>query len=258
MPSRAALITGASRGIGRGVTLALAELGYEVALVARGADGTGQTAIAARDRGAPRAIAIPGDLTDAQFCEEVATRAHDTLGRHPDVLVHCAGVARHGAIGELTVADWETSMSINATAAFVLASALVPTMAASGWGRIVCIGSLYARFGVPRTAAYTASKHALVGLTRAISAEYAKKGVTANVVIPGFVDTDMIREQVEQASAARRLTHAQVIERYLEVQPIGRMVTVDEVAALVAYLCGDAAAPITGQAIHVDGGAYQA
>jgi NAD(P)-dependent dehydrogenase (short-subunit alcohol dehydrogenase family) len=256
--SHAALVTGASRGIGRGVALALAGLGYDVALVARGVDATERTAAAARDGGAPRAIAIAGDLTDARFCEQVPAQAREALGRSPDVLVHCAGVARNGAIGELSLADWETSMSINATAAFVLASELGPEMAAAGWGRIVCIGSLYARFGVARTAAYTASKHALIGLTRAIAAEYAKKGVTANAVIPGFVDTDMIREQVDQASAARGLSHDQVIARYLEAQPIGRLIAVDEVAALVAYLCGDAAAPISGQAIHVDGGAYQA
>ena len=255
---RLAAVTGASRGIGRGVAIALGELGCELALIARSEEDTERVAAAARERGAPGAVAIPADLADGKSCATVPERIAAECGRDPEIFVHCAGIARNGAVGELSLADWADSMQVNATAAFQLASAFGPRMAAAGWGRIVCIGSLYSRFGVARTAAYTASKHALLGLTRALAAEYASKGVTANAVIPGFVDTEMIREQVDEAASARGLGREQVVQRFLSGQPIGRMVEVEEVADLVAYLCSDGAAAITGQAIDIDGGAYQA
>jgi NAD(P)-dependent dehydrogenase (short-subunit alcohol dehydrogenase family) len=254
-----ALITGASRGIGRGIALALAEAGHEVALAARDRAALEGTVAAARAAGAPRAVALDIDVGDPQACRRLAVRATAALDGGPiDILVHCAGVARNGAIGSLSLADWEASMRVNVTAAFVLAGELGPPMAEAGWGRIVTVGSLYARHGVARTAAYTASKHALLGLTRVLAAEYARRGVTANMVVPGWVDTRMVREQAERAAVARGLEPDEVLRRFVRDQPVGRMVTVDEVGALVAFLCSDAAAAITGQAIHVDGGSYQA
>lgn len=254
----AALITGASRGIGRGVAVALGGAGVELALAARDAAGLEETAAAATAAGAPLTMPLPTDLGDLDAAHELAGRARQALGRDPDILVHCAGVARNGRVGELALADWEESLRINVSAAFVLAGELVPPMAAAGWGRVVCVASLYARFGVARTAAYTASKHALLGLTRVLAAEHPRRGVTANAIVPGFVDTEMVRGEAERAAAARGLSREEVIERFLRIQPLGRMVTVEEAGALVAYLCSEAAAPITGQAIDIDGGAYQA
>jgi NAD(P)-dependent dehydrogenase (short-subunit alcohol dehydrogenase family) len=256
--THAALITGASRGIGRGVAVALGGAGFELALASRGAAGLAETAAAATEAGAPRALPLPTDLGDLDACHDLAGRAREALGREPDVFVHCAGIARNGRIGELPLQDWEESMRVNVTAAFVIAGELAPAMAAVGWGRIVCVGSLYSRFGVARTAAYTASKHALLGLTRVLAAEYPKRGVTANAIIPGFVDTEMVREEAEAAAAARDLSREEIVKRFLRIQPIGRMVSVEEVGALVAYLCSEAAAPVTGQAIDIDGGAFQA
>jgi NAD(P)-dependent dehydrogenase (short-subunit alcohol dehydrogenase family) len=256
--SHAALITGASRGIGRGVAVALGAAGFELALAARGAAGLEETAKVATDAGAPLALALPTDLGDLDACRELAGRAREGLGRDPDVFIHCAGIARNGRIGELALADWEESMRVNVSAAFVLAGELVPSMAEAGWGRVVCVGSLYSRFGVARTAAYTASKHAILGLTRVIAAEHPRAGVTANAIIPGFVDTEMVRDEAEKAAEARGKSREEIVERFLRIQPIGRMVSVEEVGALVAFLCGDAGAPITGQAIDIDGGAFQA
>jgi len=255
--ARAALITGASRGIGRGAALALAEAGFDVVLAARAVEGIEETAAAARHHGVD-AHPISADLSDMDECQELAAKSREALGALPDAFVHCAGVAANGPIGGLSLADWERSMRINVTSAFVLAGELVPTMAERGWGRIVTIASLYARFGVARTAAYTSSKHALLGLTRVLAAEFARRGVTANAIVPGFVDTEMVREQAGEIAAARQLTEDQVIERFLRNQPLGRMVTVEEVASLVTYLCSDAAAPVTGQAIDIDGGSFQA
>jgi NAD(P)-dependent dehydrogenase (short-subunit alcohol dehydrogenase family) len=253
-----ALITGASRGIGRGIGLALAGVGHRLALSARSRDELEATAAAARDAGADRVAVLEADAGDPDACRDLASAARDALEGPPDILVHCAGIARNAPVGELSLADWDASFRVNVTAAFVLASELAPGMAETGWGRIVTVGSLYSRFGVARTAAYTASKHALLGLTRVLAAEYAKRGVTANTLVPGFVDTEMVREEAARAAQARGLEPADVLERFLRIQPIARLITTDEVGALVSFLCTDAAGPITGQAINIDGGAFQA
>jgi NAD(P)-dependent dehydrogenase (short-subunit alcohol dehydrogenase family) len=255
--THAALITGASRGIGRGIALALAGAGHDVALVARSRDGLEETAAAATQAGALQAIALQADLSDPASCRTVAADARAELGRSPDILVHCAGIALNGAIGTLSLEDWDTSYAVNVTSAFVLASALAPAMKEAGWGRIVTIGSLYSKFGVGHTAAYTSTKHAVLGLTRVLSAEFVKHGVTANTILPGFVDTEMVQTEALKVSEARGIAMDEVIRKFLRIQPLGRMVSTAEVGALVAYLCSDAGAPISGQAINIDGGAYQ-
>lgn len=256
--SHAALITGASRGIGRGVAVALAGAGLDVALTARSADALGETAAAAREAGAATAVALPADAGDMEAMRSVAHDAARALGRAPDVLVHCAGIARNGPSAQLSLGDFEESQRVNVTAAFVLAQELAPAMVEGGWGRIVTIGSLYSRFGVAQTAAYTSTKHAVLGLTRVLAAEYVRKGITANCIVPGFVDTEMVRDEVAKAATARGTSEEEILTKFLRIQPIGRMVTTQELGALVAFLCSDAAAPITGQAINIDGGAHQA
>jgi len=253
----AALITGASRGIGRGVAVALARAGYDVAVTARSADALDETCSAARAAGAAQAVALPADAGDMEAMRHVARDAATQLGRAPDVFVHCAGIARNGRSTELSLEDFEESQRVNVTAAFVLAQELAPGMIDGGWGRIVTIGSLYSRFGVAQTAAYTSTKHAILGLTRVLSAEYVKKGITANTIVPGFVDTEMVSTEVAKAAAARGATEEETLRKFLRIQPLGRMVSTEELGALVVFLCSDAAAPITGQAINIDGGAHQ-
>jgi NAD(P)-dependent dehydrogenase (short-subunit alcohol dehydrogenase family) len=111
---------------------------------------------------------------------------------------------------------------------------------------------------VPTTAAYTASKHALLGLTRVIAAELAPRGATANAVVPGWVDTQMVRDEIAAFAERRAISHADAARRLLREQPIGRLLQPDEVAGMVAFLCTDAAGAVTGQAIHIDGGSFQA
>jgi NAD(P)-dependent dehydrogenase (short-subunit alcohol dehydrogenase family) len=256
--TRCALVTGGSRGIGRGIALALAGAGHDVAVAARTESGLQETVAAAAEAGASRAVALAVDLSDAASCRALASEATIALGRAPDIFVHCAGVALNGKIGTLSLQDWNMSFAVNVTSAFILAGELAAAMKEHGWGRIITIGSLYSRIGVARTAAYTSTKHAIVGLTRVLAAELISEGVTANAILPGFVDTEMVRQEALQVAEARSIAVEAVIEKFLRVQPIGRMVTTSEVGALVAYLCSDAAAPITGQSINIDGGAYQA
>jgi 3-hydroxybutyrate dehydrogenase len=248
-----ALVTGASRGIGRGIAIALADVGHAVAVAARDEPGLADTAAAAGD-----GPVLPTDLSDLDACAALPARAAEALGGPAEIVVHVAGVARNGAVGELALDDWEHSMRVNVTSLFVMAGKFLPEMKSAGWGRIVSIGSLYSRFAVSHTAAYATSKHAVLGLTRVLSAEGVKRGVTANCILPGWVDTEMVRGEAAKASVARGITEEEVVAKFLRNQPLGRMVTTAEVGALAAFLCSDAAAPITGQAVNIDGGSYQA
>jgi 3-hydroxybutyrate dehydrogenase len=254
---RRALVTGGSRGIGRGIVLALSAAGTEVVAASRTVEGLEETVALAEAAGGARVVALAVDVGDLDACAALPGRATEALGGHPDMLVHCAGIARPGRITDLPLADWEESMRVNVTAAFVLAQAAAPAMSEAGWGRIINIGSLYSRVGAKHAGAYVASKHALLGLTRVLSLELVRDGITANTIVPGFTDTEMVRGEARSVGAARGFDEEEAIKRFLRVQPLGRMVTTDEVGALVAYLCSDAGAPITGQAINIDGGALQ-
>jgi 3-hydroxybutyrate dehydrogenase len=251
--SRRALVTGASRGIGRGIAVALAEAGHSVALAARDEAGLEETSAACGG-----AAVLPSDLSDLGICAALPARAAEALGGPAEILVHVAGIARNEAVGELSLDDWQESMNVNVTSLFVMAGELLPAMTSRGWGRIVSIGSLYSRFGVPRTAAYTTSKHAVLGLTRVLAEEGIRHGVTANCILPGWVDTEMVRGEADKVAAARGIAQEEVVRKFIRNQPLGRMVTTAEVGALAAFLCSDAAAPISGQSINIDGGSYQA
>ncbi|HUZ25932.1 MAG TPA: SDR family NAD(P)-dependent oxidoreductase [Streptosporangiaceae bacterium] len=245
---RRALVTGASRGIGRAVAMALAESGYQVVGAARTAGhADGQTELRT----------IRCDMADLDAVRAMPAQAEDQAGGPFDVLVHCAGISRPGRATELPLDDWEESMRVNVTSALLLAQHCVPGMVERRWGRIVTIGSLYSRMGARFAGAYAASKHALLGLTRVLAIELATKGVTANCVIPGWTDTELVRNEAENVAAAQGYDANEAIRRFLRMQPLGRMVQPAEVGALVAFLCSDAAAAITGQAINIDGGSLQ-
>jgi 3-hydroxybutyrate dehydrogenase len=254
---RRALVTGGSRGIGRGIVLALSAAGHEVVAASRTVAGLEETVALAEAAGGARVVSLAVDVGDLDACAALPGLATEALGGHPDMLIHCAGIARPGRVTDLPLTDWEDSMRVNVTAAFVLAQAAAPAMSEAQWGRIINIGSLYSRVGAKHAAAYVASKHALLGLTRVLSLELVRDGITANTIVPGFTDTEMVRGEARSVGAARGFDEEEAIKRFLRVQPLGRMVTTDEVGALVAYLCSEAAAPITGQAINIDGGALQ-
>jgi NAD(P)-dependent dehydrogenase (short-subunit alcohol dehydrogenase family) len=255
---RRILITGGGRGIGRAAALRLAGEGNAIAVTARSADELETVAEEARGRGAPNAVALPVDLADPAAAAALPARAAEALGGDAEIFVHAAGVSAIAPLSQLDPRDWERSFAVNVDAAFQIARHLIDPMRAAGWGRIVTIASLRSRVGVPTTAAYTASKHALLGLTRVIASELAPHGATANAVIPGWVDTKMVRDEIDNFAAELGIPQEQAQRRLLREQRIGRFLQPGEVAELIAYLCSDAAAGVTGQGMHIDGGSYQA
>ena len=255
---RRALITGGGRGIGRAIALRLAQDGHAIAVTARSADELESVTAEATRLGAPLAVSLTVDLADGDAAAQLAGEAAAALEAPVDVFVHAAGIASIAALPELDPADWERTFAVNVHSAFRIAQGLTGPMVDAGWGRIVTIASLRARVGAPTTAAYTASKHALLGLTRVIAAEFARTGVTANAVVPGWVDTKMVRDEIEAFAQRLDIPEGEAQRRLLREQPIGRLLEPPEVASLVAYLCGEDAGGVTGQAIHIDGGSFQA
>ncbi len=255
--TRTVLVTGASRGIGRGIAVAMAGEGHRLALSARTESGLDETAREVEAAGAASVATLKADLSDPADCDSLIERAADATGSAPLVVVHCAGITENAPVDKMTLEGWNRAFQVNVTSAMQIAGRAIPAMKEAGWGRFIAIGSLYSRMGVSHTAAYTSSKHALLGLVRVLSAELIGKGITANAILPGFVDTEMVRSEAQLAADARGLTEEEVIKKFLRIQPLGRMITTEEVGALAVYLASDAGAPITGQGLNIDGGAMQ-
>ncbi len=253
MSGRVALVTGASRGIGRAVAVELGTAGWKLMLSSRSTEGLEETAGLIREAGGEVAT-LSCDLSDRSQTASLVERTEAAIGA-PELLVHVAGVAPSAKIAEHDDASWDLAMELNATAAFVLARAALPAMMKSNFGRIVMVASTAGRVGYPYTAAYTASKHALVGLTRALAVEVARHGVTVNAACPGFTDTAIVQEAVKNISERTGVTEDEARRRLASMSPQQRLIDPAEVARLVAYLASDEAGGINGQAINIDGGA---
>ncbi len=252
LAGRVAFVTGAGRGVGRACALELARRGAAVAVAARNVSQVSQVAEEIVRAGG-RAVACPCDVTDAAQVRGAVQAAREALGPIT-VLVLAAGVARGAPFLETTEADWELHLRTNATGAFNAMQAVLPDMLAAGWGRIVAVASVVSKTAFRTAAAYTTSKHALLGLVRSVAVEYADRGITANAVCPGYLDTEMTRENIVELSG-RWGRPQEDVRRLLEgASPQKRLFTVEEVASLVAYLCTEPARGINGQGIVLDGG----
>lgn len=239
----AAIITGAARNIGRATAVALANLGFAVVVHAQGnREGAEETARAVESAGS-RAAVVLADLNEAGAADDLAAAARK-LGRIA-ILVNNAAVRRAVPFDEMSLDEWRAIMAVNLDAAFLCARACIVDMVEGGWGRIVNIGGLTGHTGASGRAHVVTSKAALVGLTKALATEYAGTGVTVNCVVPGEIET------VRGGAAGARGHHP-------GKQPpmVGRRGEPREVAAVIAMLCGGDAGYITGQTIHVNGGAY--
>jgi NAD(P)-dependent dehydrogenase (short-subunit alcohol dehydrogenase family) len=255
LSGRIALVTGGGRGIGREAALALASAGADVAVAARSADELADAVTAIRAAGR-RSEPIVCDVTERAQVEAMVAQVKTTLGE-PSILVNNAGIAGSAKLTDTTDEMWDRMLRVNATGAFYCTRAVLPMMLQAKWGRIVNVASIAAKRGAPYIAAYAASKHALLGLTRAVAAEVATRGITVNAVCPGYVDTGMTDASTANISA-RTGRSEQDARKILEgFSPQGRLMTIGEVAALITFLCSQTARGITGQGIVLDGGALQ-
>ena len=242
LEGKTALVTGASRGIGRAIALELARQGADVAVnYARSAEAASQvvTEIEALGR---RAVALPADVGDFAQAAALIEATVNALGRL-DILVNNAGIVRDTLLLRMQEADWDEVLRVNLKGAFNTSKAAARLMARQRAGRIINVSSISGLMGQVGQANYSASKAGLIGLSKSMAREFAGRGITVNVVAPGFVSTDMTAALDEVLR-----------EQMLTLIPLGRFGAVEDVAGAVAFLASDAAAYITGVVLPVDGG----
>lgn len=240
------LVTGASQGIGAAVAARLSAGGHRVALTARRQDALDEVAA-----GLPgEALVVPADLSQPQAADEVLTAVEQRWGT-VDLLVANAGASTSAPLARTTDEDWQRMLDLNLTAPFRCIRRVVPAMVAAGFGRIVVVASITSLVGQPYIAAYTASKHGVLGLVRSAAAELAGSGVTVNAVCPGYVDTPMTATTVQRIVDKTGRTAEQASASIADKQPIGRLVTVEEVAEAVWSCAANGA--MTGAAVPLGG-----
>jgi NAD(P)-dependent dehydrogenase (short-subunit alcohol dehydrogenase family) len=243
-----ALVTGGGRGIGRAVAAALAGAGAAVTVVGR-AEAALQEVVAAGEA-AGYGIA---DVTDAAELDRQVTAATATRGPIA-ILVNNAGSVESGPFIAADPAVFRSMLDVHLMGAVHATQAVLPGMIARGFGRVVNVASTAGLKGYPYVAAYCAAKHALVGLTRALAAETAARGVTVNAVCPGYTDTELIRDSIGRIADKTGRGRAEVLADFEGNAPIGRLIAPREVAAAVLYLCSPEAAAVTGTTLAVAGG----
>jgi len=248
---RVALVTGGSRGIGLAVAKALAVAGHDVAITGRDAERAASAVAEIEGQGA-RGFAVAMDVRREADVDEAVAAVAAVLGT-PLVLVNNAGVATAKPFGQLTAADWDETLETNAKGPFLVTRACLPAMLEEGWGRVVNVASTASLQGVPYAAHYAASKHALLGLSRSLALEVARKGVTVNCVCAGFVDTEMTERSVENVCRATGRTPEQARAVLAANSPAHRLIQPDEVAAAVVYLASDGARGVNGTHVVVNG-----
>ncbi|BBC30320.1 Keto reductase (KR) [Streptomyces graminofaciens] len=251
---RVAVVTGATSGIGREIAGRLAETGHRVYLCARSADGLAETVKEFQERG----LDVDGSTCDVSDPDQIIAFVAAAVARYGpvDILVNNAGRSGGGITAEVTDDLWLDVVNTNLTSVFRMTKAVLTTggMGEKKRGRIVNIASTGGKQGVLHGAPYSASKHGVVGLTKAWGLELAKTGITVNAVCPGFVETPMAEKVRAHYAGIWGTTEQEAFERVTARVPIGRYVEPSEVAAMVEYLLGDGAAAVTAQALNVCGG----
>jgi NAD(P)-dependent dehydrogenase (short-subunit alcohol dehydrogenase family) len=243
LEGRCAFVTGASRGIGRSISLALGKAGAAVACAAR-ALAEVQSAAAEIESAGGRACALRLDVTLGAQVLGAVRDAESALGPI-DILVNNAGITLEKKTVDVSDEDWDAVLATNLTAMFRCARAVAPGMIARGRGKVINVGSMYGRLGVPRYAAYCASKAAVDGLTRSLAAEWARHGIQVNCLAPGYMNTDIPRAAMADPDTR---------ERFLSKVPARRLGEPAEAAALAVYLASPASDFMTGQTVYLDGG----
>jgi NAD(P)-dependent dehydrogenase (short-subunit alcohol dehydrogenase family) len=256
LTGRRAVVTGGSKGIGLNIALALAGAGADVAVSARGQAELEQAAGQIRALGR-RSLALPCDVTDPTQVERLATAVLDEWGGI-DILVNNAGAAGSHKFIDHPDELWHRLLAINLTGTYYVTKAFVPAMVEQNWGRIINIASIASKIGGRYIAAYTASKHGVLGLTRALALELVSSQITVNAICPGYVNTPMTDSNIANIASRTKLTEAEARMALEKTSPQNRLIEPEEVAAVAVLLAQDISKGITGQAIHVDGGTVMA
>jgi 3-oxoacyl-(acyl-carrier-protein) reductase len=242
LAGKTALVTGGSRGIGKAIAMALAARGADVGLTClTGCKFAEDVRGAIRDMGR-RAEYFSHDIGDAGEVSKLANEVTDVLGS-VDILVNNAGITRDRSFKKMTQEMWDNVIAVDLTGVFTVTKQFIDGMAERGWGRVISISSIVGEVGNFGQANYSAAKAGVIGLTKTLAREYARKGVTVNAIAPGFIRTRMLQEMPEKA-----------LESVISMTPVGRLGEPSEVAAAVAFLASPAASYITGHVLDVNGG----
>jgi len=245
LSGKSALITGGGRGIGRSIALAFARAGARVAVAARTAEQVQQVAQEIGNG----AVAIVCDVADPESVSRMFTEVGDV-----NILVNNAGIAESATLVNTSDELWHRLLSINLSGTFYCTRAALPAMLKNGWGRVINVASIAGKTGAPYIAAYSASKHGVLGLTKSIALEGATTGITVNAICPGYVDTEMVSRGVERITSRTGRTAEEALDTLKKMSPQNRLVTPEEVAALALLLASDEGRGINGQGINIDGG----
>lgn len=253
LQGKVAVVTGASRGIGRAIAIALANEGAAVAIGSRSLEELGQVASTIESHGG-KAVAVPLDVTDKASIEAAAKETAASLGA-ADIVVNNAGIAKSAKTVDMEDDLWEELLRVNLTGAYQVTRAFLPGLIDKNWGRIINIASTAGKVGFLYTAAYCASKHGLLGFTRALALEMVRHNVTVNAICPGYVATDMTKRSIANISQKTGMSEADARSRLEKLSPQNRLIEPEEVARVAVMLASDEARGINGQAINIDGGA---
>ena len=243
------MVTGAGTGIGEAISRQLHGEGHRVTLLGRRSEPLEILSAALGDG----SQTVTGDVTDRAGLVASFASAGERFG-DIEILVNSAGMAPTAPFSRLDFADWQRTMDVNVNGVFHCTQIALDAMLRSGWGRIINIASVASLRGFPYVSGYCASKHAVLGLTRAVALEVATQGITVNAICPGYADTDIVRGAVAEIVSKTGRTEADAMEHFTQSNPQGRLIEASEVASAVSWLCSDGTASVTGQAIAIDGG----
>ena len=248
-PPRHALVTGGGQGIGAAIAQALVQQGCVVTVLGRRLE-----VVQALAQQTPEQMhAVAANVSDPAQVAQAFESARQRFGP-VHILVNNAGQAASAPFLKTDLALWNQMLAVNLTGTMICTQAALPDMLAAGWGRVINVASTAGQTGYAYVSAYCAAKHGVIGLTRSLALELAKKGVTVNAVCPGYTETDIVATSIERIVAKTGRSEAEARAEFVKSNPQDRLVQPDEVANAVAWLCGPMAGAVTGQAISVAGG----
>ncbi len=248
LANRVAIVTGAGSGIGAATAQVLSHAGARVVLV-----GRREAPLQFITEGLTDAVALPCDVTEETAVANLVADIKNRFGQI-DILVNNAGAAVSNPVERTSLEDWNAMLAVNLTSIFLLSRAVLPHMKNAGFGRIINVASTAGLKGYAYVAAYSAAKHGVIGLTRSMALEYAKRGITINAVCPGFTETPLLAESIANIMDKTGMDEEGARRSLLSDTPVGRFTQPDEVAEAILYLSRNEASGLTGQAISISGG----